>query len=80
MDCRLPDSSVHGDSPGKNTGVSCMPSSMGSYDPVIKPKSPSLQKDSLPLNLREAPIYSHTSNLLLTLPSPWDMRLVSPAA
>ena len=23
MDCSLPDSSVHGDSPGKNTGVGC---------------------------------------------------------
>ena len=23
MDCNLPDSSVHGDSPGKDTGVSC---------------------------------------------------------
>ena len=23
MDCRLPGSSVHGDSPGKNTGVGC---------------------------------------------------------
>ena len=23
MDCRLPDSSIHGDSPGKNTGVGC---------------------------------------------------------
>ena len=23
MDCSLPDSSVHGDSPGKNSGVSC---------------------------------------------------------
>ena len=23
MDCRLPGSSIHGDSPGKNTGVHC---------------------------------------------------------
>ena len=25
MDCSLPGSSVHGDSPGKNTGVGCHP-------------------------------------------------------
>ena len=33
MDCSLPGSSVHGDSPGKNTGVDCMPSSRGSSQP-----------------------------------------------
>ena len=33
MDCSLPGSSVHGDSPGKNTGVGCMPSSRGSSQP-----------------------------------------------
>ena len=31
MDCVLPGSSVHGDSPGRNIGVGCMPSSRGSY-------------------------------------------------
>ena len=30
MDCSPPGSSVHGDYPGKNTGVGCMPSSRGS--------------------------------------------------
>ena len=33
MDCSLPGSSVHGDYPGKNTGVGCMPSSRGSSQP-----------------------------------------------
>ena len=33
MDCSLPDSFVHGDSPGKNTGVSAMLFSMGSSQP-----------------------------------------------
>ena len=33
VDCGLPGSSVHGDSPGKNTGVGCMPSSRGSSQP-----------------------------------------------
>ena len=33
MDCSPPDFSVHGDSPGKNTGVVSMPSSRGSSQP-----------------------------------------------
>ena len=33
MDCILPGSSVHGDSPGKNTGVGCMSSFRGSSQP-----------------------------------------------
>ena len=37
-----PDSSVHGDSPGQNTGVGDLP------NPGIKPRSPALQADSLP--------------------------------
>ena len=49
MDCSLPGSSVHGDSPGKNTAV-------GSYsllrvnlsDSGIQSGSPELQGDSLP--------------------------------
>ena len=32
-DCSIPGSSVHGDSPGKNTGESCLPSSRGSSPP-----------------------------------------------
>ena len=31
MDCRLPGSSIHGDSPGKNTGVHCHALLQGSF-------------------------------------------------
>ena len=33
MDCSPPGFSVHGDSPGKDTGVGCMPSNRGSSQP-----------------------------------------------
>ena len=33
MDCSPPGSSVHGDSPGKNTGVGGIPFSRGSFQP-----------------------------------------------
>ena len=36
LDCSLLGSSFHGDSPGKNTGVGCMPSSRGSSQPSDK--------------------------------------------
>ena len=41
-------SSVHGDSPGKNTGV-------GRPDPGVKPGSLALQVDSLPAGLQGSP-------------------------
>ena len=44
MDRSLPGSSVHGDSPGKNTGVGCHALLQGSS----QPRSPTLQVDSLP--------------------------------
>ena len=48
MDYSPPGSSVHGDSPGKNTGVSCRPPSAGDLpNPGIKHRSPALQADSL---------------------------------
>ena len=40
MDCSLPGSSVHEDSPGKNTGVSCHALLQGSSHPGIEPRSP----------------------------------------
>ena len=50
MDCSLPCSSVHGDSPGKNT-------SPGDFsDPGIKPRSPTLQADALPSELPGKPL------------------------
>ena len=46
MDCSLPGSSVHGDSPGKNTGLS-FPSPWDLPDSGIKSWSPAWQADSL---------------------------------
>ena len=45
MDCSPTGSFVHGDSPGKNTGMGChvLPP-----NPEIEPRSPALQEDSLP--------------------------------
>ena len=40
MDCSLPGSSVHGDSPGKNTGVGCCAPLHALPDPGIEPISP----------------------------------------
>ena len=42
-------SSVHEDSPGKNTGVGCHALLQGNLpNPGIEPRSPTLQVDSLP--------------------------------
>ena len=50
MDCSPPGSSVHGISPGKNTGVGpCSPPGVLPY-PGIQPVSLALQVDSLPLS------------------------------
>ena len=46
MDCSPPGSSLHGDSPGKITGVGCHALLQG----IFKPRSPTLQADSLPSN------------------------------
>ena len=43
VDCSPPGSSVHGDSPDKNTGVGCHSHLQG-----IEPRFPALQADSLP--------------------------------
>ena len=49
MDCNLPGSSVHGDSPGKNTGLGCHDPPPGDLpNPGIKTRSPTLWADSLP--------------------------------
>ena len=58
MDCSLPDSSVQGDSPGKNTGVGCHAVPLGDLPhPGIEPRSSSLQVDSLPSEPPGKPIY-----------------------
>ena len=49
MDCSPPGSSVHGNSPGKNTAVGCHALLQGDLpNPGIKPRSPALQADSFP--------------------------------
>ena len=49
MDCSLPGSSVHGDSPGNNTGVGCPALLQGNLPNLgIEPRSPTMQADSLP--------------------------------
>ena len=47
MDYSPPSSSVCGDSPGKNTGLGCCPLPEDLPNPGIKPRSPTLQADSL---------------------------------
>ena len=51
MDCSSPGFSVHGHSPGKNTGVGCHALLQGLPTPGIEPRSPTLQADSLPSEL-----------------------------
>ena len=47
MDYSPPGSSVHGYSSGKNTGVGCHALLQGLPNPGIKPRSPTLQEDSM---------------------------------
>ena len=57
MNCSLPGFSVHGDSPGKNTGVGCHFLLQGNLpNPVIKPLSPALAGEFLPLRHQGSPI------------------------
>ena len=71
-------SSVHGDSPGKNTGLTAMPSPPGDLpNPRIESGSPALQVDSLLseppgkscMNLMWAQMRSPTSQLIIWPPS-----------
>ena len=48
--------SVHGDSPGKNPGVGCHPPPGDLPNPGIKPRSPTLQADSLPAEPQGKPM------------------------
>ena len=48
MDHSLPGSSVHGDSPGKNTGVGCMPSSRGSSQQSLNSQGQALSQNWTP--------------------------------
>ena len=48
MDCSSLSSSVHGNSPGKNTGEVAIPVSRDLPNPGIEPRSSTVQADSLP--------------------------------
>ena len=57
-DCSLPGSSLHGDSPGKNTGLSCPALLQGIFstqglNPHL-PAAPASQADSLPLSFQRS--------------------------
>ena len=56
MDSSPPGCLVHGDSPGKITGVGCHVLSWDLPNPGIKPKSPTLQADSLQFELPGKPM------------------------
>ena len=81
MDCSLPGSSVHGDSPGKNTGVGCHVLLQGVFlpNPGIKPRSSKLQVVSLPSEPPGKPMNTGLSSLSLlqgmfqTQESNWDL-------
>ena len=62
--CSPPGSSVHGDSPGRNTEVDCHALLCGIFpDPGIKALSPALQLESLPLSHQGSPfMHSRTKH------------------
>ena len=79
VDCSPPSSSVHGDSPGKNTGVGCHALLHGIFPPGMESRSPVLQANSL---LSEAPgkpknagvgSLSHLQGIFLFQESNWDL-------
>ena len=79
MDGSLPGPFVHGDSPGKNTGVGCQALFQGNLpNPGIKPRSPALQVDSLPAEPLGEPKHTGVGSLSLlqvifpTQESNWD--------
>ena len=66
MDDSLPGSSVHGDSPRKNTGMGCHAHLQGNLpNPGTEPRSPSLQEDSLPSELPGKPKNTGVGSLSL---------------
>ena len=64
MDCSPPGSSVHGDSPAKNTEVGCPPPG-DLPNPEIEPRSPRLWADSLPFEPPEKPKNTGVGSLSL---------------
>ena len=68
MDCSPPGSSVHGDSPGKNTGVGCHALLQGNLpNPRIEPRSPTLRVDYLLSEPQGKPINSMVFKFLFQI-------------
>ena len=68
MDCSLPGTSVHGDSPGPNTGVGSLALLQGNFPNLgIEPRYPALQEDRLPTEPSGKP--KSTGVCCLSLPS-----------
>ena len=69
MDYSPPGSSVHGDSPGMNTGVGCHALLQGIFLTQgiqgLNPGLPALQVDSLPAEPQEKPKYTRVGSLSL---------------
>ena len=78
MDCSLPGSSVHGNSPGKNTGWSGLsfPSQGDLPNSGIKPGSPAWQEDSLPAEPQGKPCVPQ----LINLPSRSNFQFSGPVS
>ena len=60
MDCSPPGSSLHTDSPGKNTGVGCHTPPGDPTNPGIEPRPQALQMDSLSSELPGKPQQKRT--------------------
>ena len=69
MDRSPPVSSVHGDSPGRNTGEGCHAIFQGIFPTQagIKSQSPALQVVSLPAELSGKPLYKLRSQYMLVV-------------
>ena len=77
MDCSPPGSSVHGDSPGKNTGGGWLCSPPGDLpNPGIEPRSPALKADSLPTEPQGRLDILWLSSLMLILCDPMHCDLL----
>ena len=77
LDCSLPGSSVHGDSPHKNTGGGCYALLLGNLpNPGIKPRFPALQVDSTIWATREALLQSECT-FIIPMSWKWQYSLCS---
>ena len=79
MDCSLLGSSVHRDSPCKNTGVGCHALLLGIFPTQgSKPRSPALQEDSLPSEPPGKPKNTEVGSLSLLQHGLYPARLLCP--